>query len=396
MHRIRSWPSTWSRKPRNVKKARPTSTKTLVVFTDCKSPTSTDDFFCITSGWLLLPCTDHANSRLSAIAAKLEIDTSTISAAAPSSSTKTAAAKVDADRDLVNNLDKQFIQRIAMVSADYAGRKFQDLMKQKNTANVTKDNLVEKWTQYIRQKALRSELELFDNLSPNQLTLLYFRMSKELADQAKASQGLGGSESQQLASPSNSKKRKMIARKRPTVVNDDDDDDDDDDDTGNAGYGDNLHAQASPFGGDATFDMPFRRSRPREETPSHSTPPAITLSQSRGFDRTSRPRSVLFSDRARTASSALLAEEAAADAMYRRQVSSALGLAPGVEAINTAIPTGYEHHRASEDERMSAKEEEEEEAEEDEEVFGIPKKPAGSDQGSARTMLRRKDLHAPH
>jgi hypothetical protein len=275
---------------------------------------------------------------------------------------------------------------MTLVSADYAGRKFQDLMKQKNSANVAKGNLVEKWSQYIRQKALQTEIEVLDKLTPNQINLLYFRMSKEISDAANATvaaqakaPGTSRPGPQQSGSPSAAKKRKV---RRQQVL-----DDEDDDDIGGDEYGENPNPQMSPFGADATYDIPIGKARPREGTPSQLTP-TIMLSESHGFARATRPRSVLFSDH-RSASSSLLAHEAAAEALHHRQVSTALGF--GADAYKVAISAEGE-----EDEDEHTDRDEDEERDDQGDVFGIPKQVTGSDQGSARTILRKKGFGAGH
>lgn len=125
--------------------------------------------------------------RLSAIGEKLEIDTSVIAAAKP---TKANAKKVqdEADKHMAATISTELFTVLREYTVDYAATKTGNdkLLKLTRVPAVQDDGLVDKWADHVSKKITVSHRAEWDNMSPGELTALYFRMGRDFKDQIQA------------------------------------------------------------------------------------------------------------------------------------------------------------------------------------------------------------------
>ncbi|KAK5702458.1 hypothetical protein LTR17_022291 [Elasticomyces elasticus] len=133
---------------------------------------------------------------ITAMANNAGIDEDLLISSKPSSKRTAGVKKVNADAEVVKNLEPAFIKRVIEISADYAGQKYSLTMVQIRTAKVTSDNLIGKWIEVVEPKLYQDEKRIWHGLSDLQKELLYFATSKGIAEAAKglATAKSGGSE----------------------------------------------------------------------------------------------------------------------------------------------------------------------------------------------------------
>ena len=154
---------------------------------------------------------------MSAIATKMGIDDAAIAAAKPVSKKAAAKQKIDNDKSIVNELSKDFSDRIVVLTADYAGASaggFKKVMKQQNTVTVCNEKLVEKWATAVEKKLTRVEEAEWQKITEPQKVILYHHFAKKLseaADSLQAEKDKAGGETEGGARP----KKKRKADKAP-------------------------------------------------------------------------------------------------------------------------------------------------------------------------------------